>query len=308
LVLTAGHCVPRTGDLDQFNTITVTQGVLDLHAPNATIRSASFVYRAEDYSADSGVSANDWALLRLDDPINDVPPVQLARDQSLYASQLTALGWGKTSENGTDSPYLLKVDLDFIDDELCRTAGGLYSSAFVANQMICAGRWFEGGAGICKGDSGGPLLASSPTGESIQVGIASWGLGCGEPRKPGVFAEVQHARAKICEAAESADLQSWCPLTVTNPGYRETAVGTAVPHGSIQSTAEYGRPAYLWSVIGLPPGVKLFLPFNVWPFTNRRAEFIGTPTTAGSYTVIVTATDKSTPAVSSSETFTWNVL
>ena len=151
------------------------------------------------------------------------------------------------------------------------------------------------------------LLGLSPTGEWVQVGITSWSDGCGEVKQPGVFTEVQYFLAEICKAAEFPRLSSHCPLAVTNPGYRDTAVGTAIPRGSVQSTARYGNPAYFWSVIGLPPGVQMVLPFNVWPSANSRAEFIGTPTIAGTYHVIVTATDASSPAVSSSVAFVWNV-
>jgi hypothetical protein len=35
-------------------------------------------------------------------------------------SILMAAGWGRISENGNNSPVLMKVDVPFVNDELCR--------------------------------------------------------------------------------------------------------------------------------------------------------------------------------------------
>ncbi|XP_076643273.1 kallikrein-like enzyme LV-Ka [Halictus rubicundus] len=49
---------------------------------------------------------------------------------------------------------------------------------------ICAGV-IEGKKDACQGDSGGPLLC-----EDTQVGIVSWGRGCGRPGSPGVYTRL----------------------------------------------------------------------------------------------------------------------
>ena len=58
--------------------------------------------------------------------------------------------------------------------------------------MICGGRRNNDS---CQGDSGGPLIAAvkdEATGEIryTLIGVTSWGEGCGERGKPGVYAEV----------------------------------------------------------------------------------------------------------------------
>lgn len=48
------------------------------------------------------------------------------------------------------------------------------------------------GEGICYGDSGGPLVTRTPHGFEILIGVASWGLDCGNGY-PDVFTNVfQH--------------------------------------------------------------------------------------------------------------------
>lgn len=63
-----------------------------------------------------------------------------------------------------------------------------YGSAFVPSIMVAAG--FEaGGKDTCQGDSGGPLLVPSHNGWKV-AGITSWGYGCADPRRPGVYTRI----------------------------------------------------------------------------------------------------------------------
>jgi secreted trypsin-like serine protease len=55
--------------------------------------------------------------------------------------------------------------------------------------MLCAG-YPQGGTDTCQGDSGGPLLVRALDGSARLVGATSFGDGCAQPGKPGVYARV----------------------------------------------------------------------------------------------------------------------
>jgi secreted trypsin-like serine protease len=65
----------------------------------------------------------------------------------------------------------------------------------VTDRMICAGESVPNPGNTqvtdtCGGDSGGPLFTNGVDGKPIQVGVVSWGAGCGSPGAPGIYARV----------------------------------------------------------------------------------------------------------------------
>jgi len=83
-------------------------------------------------------------------------------------------------------------------------------------------------------------------------------------------------------------------VTVTNPGSQSTAVGTAVSLQVSASDSASGQ-TLTYSATGLPTGLSI----------SSGGLISGTPTTAGTYSVTVTAKD--TTGASGSASFTWTV-
>ena len=131
---------------------------------------------------------NDYALLRLDEPVTDFEPIKLCTDTAHDEEPVmsTTMGWGATSSGGSSSNFLLEVDVPI--DDSC----GNYSNNEITNNMVCAGD-SNGGEDSCQGDSGGPLIMTNSDGEYELIGIVSWGYGCAEPNYPGVYSKI-HSR------------------------------------------------------------------------------------------------------------------
>jgi transmembrane serine protease 9 len=69
------------------------------------------------------------------------------------------------------------------------------AGTIVTESMICAGEpnpsaTAEHVKDTCQGDSGGPLVGKGPNGTPVQVGIVSWGEGCGVPTVHGVYTRL----------------------------------------------------------------------------------------------------------------------
>ena len=86
-----------------------------------------------------------------------------------------------------------------IPDAECAAAYRRAGVELVQDESICAGRR---GVDTCQGDSGGPMVRRDRLGRWVQVGIVSWGVGCGRAAYPGVYTQVSHFAADIRAAIE----------------------------------------------------------------------------------------------------------
>ena len=83
------------------------------------------------------------------------------------------------------------LSIPLIPSEKCVVPHTLYNPKEIDSSMVCAG-YLEGKKDACAGDSGGPLVVPrSPEDDTAVIyGVVSWGLGCAQPKSPGVYARV----------------------------------------------------------------------------------------------------------------------
>jgi len=122
---------------------------------------------------------NDFALLVLERATEmDVELMTLQQDEDIpdgaYDPDSTIImGWG-TTEYGNSSDVLLEANVTTITDNECK---GIFGTYLLGDSTICAYDIFQD---TCQGDSGGPLIIPGDNASTdVQIGITSWGFGCG---------------------------------------------------------------------------------------------------------------------------------
>uniref|UniRef100_A0A8C8HPU0 Peptidase S1 domain-containing protein n=1 Tax=Oncorhynchus tshawytscha TaxID=74940 RepID=A0A8C8HPU0_ONCTS len=135
---------------------------------------------------------NDIALVELTSPVilsEHVTPVCLPKGlEPPTGSPCLVAGWGSLYEDGPSADVVMEAKVPLLPQSVCKSTLG---KELVTNTMLCAG-YLSGGVDSCQGDSGGPLIYQDHVSGRFQLqGITSWGDGCGEKGKPGVYARVR---------------------------------------------------------------------------------------------------------------------
>jgi len=198
-VLTAAHCIRKKLFVRIFEHHINEKNGLEVE------QKVRRIFRHPGYNASS--IDNDIALLRLPalpafptSQTGQVVPGVITRaclplgleDNPPVGTRCMVMGWGKASMMhhwGTD--VLMYTRLPVIDQKACVRA----NRKRITENMFCAGH-YKGGSDTCSGDSGGPLLCSvnSKPGEEVWsvYGVTSFGDGCGNAGKMGVYAKVNN--------------------------------------------------------------------------------------------------------------------
>ncbi|EOX3354583.1 trypsin-like serine protease [Vibrio cholerae] len=186
-VLTAAHCVNKEDPAH----IDAIVGAYDKNNLSAAERiRVKRIYVHEAYVTAQG--GNDIALLELESipALNQFTSIATDADFNLLRKDnlLTVIGFGSRKEENnvtSDSPVKLhQVEVPFVPIEECRNKGGSYTKQ--GDGVFCAG---AAGKDSCTGDSGGPIFFRTNHGLT-QMGVVSWGTGCGRANSPGVYTNL----------------------------------------------------------------------------------------------------------------------
>lgn len=189
-VLSAAHCMPSD---DESSLVASNWKVYSGMVSLKTLPPPHYVKRIilnENY--DNSSNDQDIALLTLETPMefneNNHPAcLPTWNQQWSHGTRCFTSGFGTTdSESSEVSSSLMDVRVQIIRNDVCNSPKS-YSGSVTQN-MLCAGH-LDGGRDSCQGDSGGPLVCEK-NGIWTLAGITSWGSGCGEKNKPGVYTNV----------------------------------------------------------------------------------------------------------------------
>ncbi len=241
-ILTAAHCFYDIATNQQTvyaGDVTAYPGIDDLR--QLSPERGKTVVNIYIHPQFSGVNSYDFdfALLELAYPENQ-PVAALASSTPDPGEIATVIGWGVTAVNpATQQPIhnslaeqLQEVDVPVIDNSQCQSAMG----SGITDNMICAG-YPQGGKDACNGDSGGPMLVYRNH-HFIQVGIVSFGIGCAQPGRYGVYARLTSALPWIHDLVPQAqiDAATVAERKLTPP----TTNGEATPTPQAPATALKG--------------------------------------------------------------------
>ncbi|XP_021694285.1 venom serine protease [Aedes aegypti] len=190
-VVTAAHCIVNNPELLK---VVLLAHDWSKNEPQRIISRLEWVAKHPEYKIDKYYIKFDVAVLKLatvlemNDKLRPICMPDPAVPDKTYDVG-TALGWGKTIEDGSLSKTLREVDLNILTNTDCKTK--YYSPNLITDDMVCA---YAVNKGVCTGDGGGPLQIKNKEIKSPDVyqllGLASWGDGCARNNKPGVFSKI----------------------------------------------------------------------------------------------------------------------
>ncbi|XP_022353284.1 serine protease 44 [Enhydra lutris kenyoni] len=214
-VLTAAHCI--------FGHVEYTAKLGDIFMEERTSSMAieipvQDIVIHQDYNP-IGLIENDIALALLEFPVNfssHVQPVCLPKKAFMVqgGTECWVTGWGKLNEAGVVK-RLREAELNIVRYEKCNTMLQTEmetSSDLVKEGMVCG--YSTQGKDACQGDSGGPLVCELNK-TWVQVGIVSWGIGCGRKNFPGIYTEVSFYKDWVIDRLSQAcswDSAGFLPL------------------------------------------------------------------------------------------------
>ncbi|XP_052791110.1 LOW QUALITY PROTEIN: coagulation factor XI-like [Mya arenaria] len=214
-VLTAAHCVRKKKRKRKIFVRVGDHHIFEHDKGEKKMKIEDFVHPRYNYNT----ITNDIALLKLEKPMAPSDTVGFAclpnkgdaiekRIKKADHSELCyIIGWGKAKSTDLyGSTRLLEAQIPLVDRDTCQKA----FDYVIHRTQLCAGSR-RGGVDSCAGDSGGPLLCArkteNPNGVSKNrwtvYGVTSYGEGCGEKKKYGIYTNVRRYLDWITETIET---------------------------------------------------------------------------------------------------------
>ncbi|XP_018095765.2 transmembrane protease serine 9 [Xenopus laevis] len=196
-VVSAAHCFPRSFKIENLRVLLGCNSLTNLTS-EAVITRVKRVITYPLYKGDG--SSGDISLVEMESPIiysSYILPicVPFQNDDFPSGKMCWVTGWGDIQTDvSLPPPYSLQeVEVPLISASSCNNMYHYNSdldpaTKLVFEDMICAG-YPEGQKDACQGDSGGPLACKSGNSWFL-TGTVSWGDGCAEPNRPGVYTKV----------------------------------------------------------------------------------------------------------------------
>ncbi|XP_017071315.1 uncharacterized protein LOC108107983 [Drosophila eugracilis] len=186
-VLTAAHCVRKV--------LYVRIGEHNLNYEDGTEVQLRVMKSFTHPNFDKRTVDSDVALLRLPKAVNATTWIGYSCLPQPFQAlpknvDCTIIGWGKRrNRDATGTSVLHKATVPIIPMQNCRK---VYYDYTITKNMFCAGHQ-KGHIDTCAGDSGGPLLCrdtTKPNHPWTIFGITSFGDGCAQRNKFGIYAKV----------------------------------------------------------------------------------------------------------------------
>jgi trypsin len=199
-VLTAAHCVWTGEKAIPEAGLRVLAGATRLRTRVKREGELLAVERIAVHPKYKGIGPYDVAVLTLKRPapVSEFVALPAAGDarSDLPGTVATVAGWGNTrrigGSGGTRTNYPRQLREATVPVARAKRCNAAYHRAGIRNLnlrvALCAGGSHRDS---CYGDSGGPLFTGGTT-APVQIGVVSWGIGCGMTGYPGIYSRLSN--------------------------------------------------------------------------------------------------------------------